>query len=73
VTTNVVIDVDDAAGRADARSYFTVFQATAKVPLQAIVAGRYHDRFVRTDGRWRFADRLVFMDLTGDLSDHLRA
>ena len=72
VTTNLVIDVDEAAGRADARSYFTVFQATAKIPLQAIVAGRYHDRFVRTDGRWRFADRLVFMDLTGDLSDHLR-
>jgi 3-phenylpropionate/cinnamic acid dioxygenase small subunit len=72
VTTNLVIDVDEAAGRADARSYFTVFQATARIPLQAIVAGRYHDRFVRVDGRWRFADRLIFMDLTGDLSDHLR-
>jgi 3-phenylpropionate/cinnamic acid dioxygenase small subunit len=72
VTTNLVIDVDEAAGRAEARSYFTVFQGTAKVPLQVIVAGRYHDRFVRADGRWRFADRLVFMDLVGDLSDHLR-
>ncbi len=72
VTTNLVVDVDEAAGTATARSYFTVFQATASVPLQPIVAGRYHDRFVRDDGGWRFADRLVFMDLVGNLSDHLR-
>jgi len=71
VTTNVVIEVDGAAGTALARSYFTVFQATATRPLQAIVAGRYHDRFVRRDERWEFADRLIFMDLVGDLSDHL--
>ena len=72
VTTNVVVDVDHAAGTAAARSYFTVFQATARIPLQPIAAGRYHDRFVRTDGTWRFADRLIFMDLIGDLSDHLQ-
>jgi 3-phenylpropionate/cinnamic acid dioxygenase small subunit len=71
VTTNLVVDVEPR-GTAAARSYFTVLQATAKMPLQPVVAGRYHDRFVRTDGRWRFADRLVFMDLVGDLSDHLR-
>ena len=72
VTTNVVVEVDVAAGTAAARSYFTVFQATARIPLQPIVAGRYHDRFVRTDGAWRFADRLIFMDLIGELSDHLQ-
>jgi len=72
VTTNVVVEVDAAAGTASARSYFTVLQATATIPLQAIVAGRYHDRFVREGGRWRFADRLVFMDLVGNLTDHLR-
>jgi 3-phenylpropionate/cinnamic acid dioxygenase small subunit len=71
VTTNLVIAVDDAGDTATARSYFTVLQATPAVPLQAIVAGRYHDRFARRDGAWRFADRLIYMDLIGDLSDHL--
>jgi 3-phenylpropionate/cinnamic acid dioxygenase small subunit len=73
VTTNLVIDVDADAGTATARSYFTVLQATARLPLQPIAAGRYRDRFVRAaDGGWRFAERLIAMDLVGDLSDHLR-
>ena len=73
VTTNLVIDCAPGGDEATARSYFTVLQATAATPLQPIVAGRYHDRFVRRDGVWRFADRLIFMDLMGDLSDHLRS
>ena len=72
VTTNLVVELDDRAGSAIARSYFTVLQQTPAIPLQVIVAGRYHDRFVRADGHWRFAERLVYMDLVGDLSDHLR-
>jgi 3-phenylpropionate/cinnamic acid dioxygenase small subunit len=69
VTTNLVIEVD--AMSATARSYFTVLQATAKVPLQPIVAGRYHDRFEQRDGIWYFAERLIYVDLVGDVSDHL--
>jgi hypothetical protein len=69
VTTNLVIEVD--AMSATARSYFTVLQATAKVPLQPIVAGRYHDRFEQRDGLWYFAERLIYVDLVGDVSDHL--
>jgi hypothetical protein len=72
VTTNLVIDVEPDAGRAAARSVFTVFQQTAALPFQPIVAGRYDDRFVRERGRWRFADRLIVMELVGDLSHHLR-
>jgi 3-phenylpropionate/cinnamic acid dioxygenase small subunit len=72
VTTNVVVEIDEAAGTATARSYFTVFQQTAAVPLQPIVAGRYHDRFARAAGGWRFTERLIYMDLVGDLHDHLR-
>jgi 3-phenylpropionate/cinnamic acid dioxygenase small subunit len=71
VTTNLAIDVDAARGTATARSYFTVLQATPRIPLQPIVAGRYHDAFVRVDGTWRFADRLIYVDLVGDVSDHL--
>lgn len=71
VTTNVVVEVDGDGLGANARSYFTVLQALADFPLQVIVAGRYHDRFVRDDSGWRFAERVVWMDLTGDLSRHL--
>ena len=51
VTTNVRIELDDAAGTATARSYFTVLQAVEGHGLQTIVAGRYRDRFERHDGR----------------------
>jgi hypothetical protein len=37
-----------------------------------IIAGRYHDAFATIDGEWRFTDRLIFSDLVGDLSHHLR-
>jgi 3-phenylpropionate/cinnamic acid dioxygenase small subunit len=69
VTTNLVVEVDGAT--ATARSYFTVFQATPALPLQPIIAGRYHDAFVHEGGAWRFADRRIFVDLVGDLRDHL--
>lgn len=72
VTTNVAIEVDDEAGTAVARSYFTVFQALPDLPLQAIACGRYHDRFHHRDGQWSFLERRVHLDLVGDVSRHLR-
>jgi 3-phenylpropionate/cinnamic acid dioxygenase small subunit len=72
VTSNLVIDVDESGAAANARSYYTVFQARPELPLQAIIGGRYHDRFTRNDGEWRFADRLIFVDLVGDLRFHLK-
>lgn len=72
VTTNLVIDVDEAAGTATARTYFTVLQATEHLALQPIVAGRYHDRFTRDADRWRFGERVILVDLVGDLRQHLR-
>ncbi|GAA1698847.1 nuclear transport factor 2 family protein [Streptomyces yatensis] len=70
VTTNVAIDVDEPAGTAVSRSYVTVFQALPDLPLQPIAAGRYHDRFERREGRWRFAERRVRINLIGDVSRH---
>ncbi len=70
VISNVTIDVTGDA--ATANSYFTVLQARPDFPLQPIIAGRYHDRFERVDGRWRFSDRQIIPDLIGDLSRHLR-
>lgn len=71
VTTNVVIDLDEEAGRAVARSYFTVLQATEALALQPVIAGRYHDAFERHSGEWHFTERRIICDLFGDLSQHL--
>lgn len=71
VVTNIIIDLEEDAGTAVARSYVTVLQAPPGVPLQTIAAGRYHDRFERRDGRWCFTERRVHIDLLGDVSRHL--
>jgi hypothetical protein len=71
VTSNLRVEVDEAAGRARADSYYTVLQALPDFPLQPIVAGRYEDRFERAGGVWRFAERRMFVELVGDLSRHL--
>jgi 3-phenylpropionate/cinnamic acid dioxygenase small subunit len=72
VTTNLAIEVDEEAGTAVSRSYFTALQALPDMALQPIVSGRYHDRFARRDGQWRFVERHVLTDLVGDVSRHLR-
>jgi 3-phenylpropionate/cinnamic acid dioxygenase small subunit len=72
VVTNPIIEVDDDAGTATCRSYYTVLQQVDEFPLQVIVTGRYHDRFERVDDRWRFAYRdYSLMDAVGDVSHHL--
>lgn len=71
VTTNIIIEVDDEAGTASARSYYTVFQQLDDFPLQPIITGRYHDTFHRTDGEWWFDQRTMLVDQLGDLSRHL--
>ncbi|MGW5782218.1 nuclear transport factor 2 family protein [Streptomyces sp. NPDC003863] len=71
VTTNIVIEVDEQASTAVSRSYITVLQALPDLPLQPIVCGRYHDLFERHDGRWRFVERRMRINLVGDVSRHL--
>lgn len=73
VTTNLIVDADEEAGTATARSYFTVLQSRPTLPLQPIVAGRYEDSFARgADGSWQFTDRLIIIEHVGDVSHHLR-
>ena len=71
VTTNLILDIDTDAGHATARSYWTVLQQVDGLPLQPILAGRYHDRFAFDGATWRFAERRYLIDLVGDLSHHL--
>ncbi len=73
VTTNLILDIDDDAGTAAARTYWVVLQAVPGLALQPILAGRYHDRFQRsaTDGSWGFSERRYLIDLVGDVSQHM--
>lgn len=73
VITNPIVEVDRDGGTATCRSYYTVFQQTDILPLQPIVAGRYHDRFACDGPQWRFTERdYTLLDLVGDVSQHLR-
>ena len=71
VITNPIVEVDEEAGTATCRSYYTVIQQTDGFPLQPVIAGRYHDRFERVDGTWRWSWRdYSLIDLVGDMSRH---
>ena len=71
IASNVIVAMDEAAGTATARSYFVVCQQTSSLPLQPIVSGRYHDSFHRIDGEWWFDVRMIFVDLIGNMTEHL--
>lgn len=72
VTSNLILAVDEAAGEATGRCTYVVFQSLPDFPLQPIVTGRYHDRFLRDEDGWRFRERRMFVDMAGDLSRHLQ-
>jgi 3-phenylpropionate/cinnamic acid dioxygenase small subunit len=71
IASNVIVDVDDAAGTATARSYFVVCQQTSVLPLQPIVSGRYHDTFHKIGSEWWFDVRMIHVDLIGNMTEHL--
>ncbi len=73
LSTNLVIDVDEAAGTAVCRSVYVMLQATDSLPLQVIDAGRNTDTFERVDGTWTWKERYINVELHGDLSQHLFA
>jgi SnoaL-like domain len=72
VTTNILIEVDDAQESARSQSYYTVLQSLPDFPLQPIVCGTYRDLFVRKDGVWSFKERSVQPRFAGDTSRHRR-
>ena len=71
INANPVVDIDEAAGRASARSVFVVFQQTAALPLQPIVSGRYRDTFARRGNQWQFDTRHIIVEHVGDVREHL--
>lgn len=68
---NPIVEIDEANGTALVRYYVTVFQRTPDFPLQPVWANRYEDRFVRKDGRWRYAHRRGFGHMPGNVGAHL--
>ena len=69
VTSNLQISVenDTASGKA----YFAAIHETGK-GIETVVAGRYQDEFRKIRSCWWFHHRHMIVDLTGDLSTHLR-
>ncbi|WP_319435837.1 nuclear transport factor 2 family protein [Mycobacterium sp. RTGN5] len=72
LVTNLIIEISDDGNSAIARSYYTALQAQPHLSMQPILAGRWHDAFEKVQGRWRFARRLIYTDLIGDISCHLK-
>ncbi|MGA5521058.1 nuclear transport factor 2 family protein [Streptomyces sp. SAI-229] len=73
ITTNILIEVNENDGSAEARSYYNILQAVpGLLPLQMVAGGRYRDRFERREGTWSFARREVTIDFTGDTRYHLK-
>jgi hypothetical protein len=71
MTTNVMVDVDEAGDTASAQAYAVVFQAVDDFPLQPIIGVRYYDKFAKSEDGWHFTERQIVSHLFGDLSRHL--
>jgi len=71
LVTNTVIELADDEPTAVARSSYLVLQQVPGGPLHPIITGRYEDHLA-DDGGWHFVERRFFVDLMGDLSQHLR-
>jgi 3-phenylpropionate/cinnamic acid dioxygenase small subunit len=76
VLGNIEVDVAGDGGSATAACTFVVMQASDR-GLRPVLAGRYLDRFGRSNGddgdSWHFVERKVEPDLIGDLSTHMRS
>ena len=81
LVTNMIIEVDEEAARATARSYNTTLQQVPGRGIEIIATARYEDSFRLVDGTWRFSERIirhtsldgVHRDFIGDMSRHTRS
>ena len=68
-TTNVRITVSNDT--AMARSYFCALHQKSDKAIAPVVGGRYHDTFRRHEAGWAFEHRHMYVDLVGDLGEHI--
>src|SRR6201992_2776610 len=57
LVTNLTIEIADDNQHANARSMYTVYQATKDLPLQVIAIGHYIDQFSIIEEKWQFTYR----------------
>ena len=62
IFTNTHIAVDEAAGTAEAESYFFVLHVYHGSPPTIRGGGRYHDKFARDGGVWHFTAKRMDFD-----------
>jgi hypothetical protein len=62
IFTNTHITVDEAAGTAEADSYFFVLHVDKGAPPIIRGGGRYSDTFAKEDGEWRFTAKRMNFD-----------
>jgi len=70
--TNLTVTVAPGATTASSHCYWTVLEGTPGGTIGIAVSGQYTDAFEKVGGRWRFADRLITVDLTGPQSPATR-
>lgn len=63
--TNLSIEIDPGDTTASSHCYWTVLRTSPGSPVSVDLSGQYTDTFEKVDGRWRFADRLITVDLSG--------
>ena len=65
--TNLSIDVQPGTNTARSHCYWTVLQGHGTGRrIEVSLSGQYTDTFEKIDGAWRFTDRLITVDLTGE-------
>ena len=65
--TNLSIDLQPGSDTARSHCYWTVLlRGHGSGQIEVSVSGQYIDTFEKVDGDWRFTDRLITVDLTGE-------
>ncbi len=72
INPNVILDIDEAKGRAVAWTSILVFQLI-EGHIECIFSGWYDDEFERVDGEWIWRRRAANSRFRGDMSHHLLA
>jgi hypothetical protein len=72
LVTNLMVEISLDRRTATAHSYYTALQARPELPLQPILAGRFHDRLERDGDDWHIVERVIYTDLVGDLRFHVK-
>jgi SnoaL-like domain len=70
--TNLTVNVDPGGSTAYSHCYWTVLQNVEPLrTIEIILSGQYADTFEKVGGTWRFTDRLIKVDFTGNSSAHV--